>query len=46
VATLTWRMRYEYEGAETAEAGVDTHVLSRRGGRWLVLWRRLETDAV
>jgi ketosteroid isomerase-like protein len=45
VATMTWRMRYAYEGTETAEAGVDTYVLSRRGGCWLVVWRRLETNA-
>jgi ketosteroid isomerase-like protein len=42
VATMTWRMRYAYDGTQTTEAGVETYVLARRDGRWLVAWRRLE----
>jgi len=45
-ATMAWRMRYEYEGVETTELGVDTYVFARRAGRWLVTWRRLESHAV
>jgi ketosteroid isomerase-like protein len=46
VATMTWRMRYEYEGAQTMEAGVDTYVFARRDGRWIVTWRRLESHVL
>jgi len=44
-ATMTWRMRYEYEGAQTTEAGVDTYVFARRDGHWIVVWRHLESHA-
>jgi uncharacterized protein (TIGR02246 family) len=45
VATMTWRMRYTYEGAQMREGGVDTYVFARRDGRWLVVWRRLESSS-
>lgn len=45
-ATMSWRMRYEYAGAQSKEAGVGTYVLARRDGRWLVVWRRLESHVV
>ncbi len=42
-ATLTWRMRYAYQGVESSEAGHDVYVLGRRDGRWLIVWRKLES---
>jgi len=43
VATVKWRMRYEYQGAELSEAGHDIYVFGRQSDRWLVAWRKLES---
>jgi ketosteroid isomerase-like protein len=42
-ATLKWRLRYEYAGAEFSEAGRDVYVFGRLRGRWLIAWRKLES---
>lgn len=39
IATMPWRMRYEFGGREGTECGFDTYVLRREDEAWRVCWR-------
>jgi hypothetical protein len=39
VATSSWAITYELQGQTYQELGRDLFVLTRAGGRWLVIWR-------
>jgi hypothetical protein len=39
VATSSWAITYELQGQAYQELGRDLFVLTRAGGRWLVIWR-------
>jgi len=39
VATYSWEITYEMQGQAHQELGRDLFVLTRAGGRWLVIWR-------
>jgi hypothetical protein len=39
VATSSWAITYELQGQACQELGRDLFVLTRAGGRWLVIWR-------
>ncbi len=39
VATMPWRMRYEFGGRSGSERGFDTYVFRREGERWQICWR-------
>ena len=39
VATSSWAITYEMQGQAYQELGRDLFVLTRAGGRWLVIWR-------
>lgn len=39
VATMPWRMRYEFGGRTGTERGFDTYVFRRDDDRWRVCWR-------
>jgi hypothetical protein len=39
VATYSWEITYEMQAQAYQELGRDLFVLTRAGGRWLVIWR-------
>ncbi len=39
IATMPWRMRYEFGGRSSTERGFDTYVFRREGDRWQICWR-------
>ena len=39
VATMPWRMRYEFGERTSTECGFDTYVFRRAGDRWEICWR-------
>jgi ketosteroid isomerase-like protein len=41
VATMPWRMRYEFDGSVSGERGYDTYVFRREAGRWRIFWRSM-----
>jgi ketosteroid isomerase-like protein len=41
VATMPWRMRYEFGGRRSSERGYDTYVFLREAGRWRIFWRSM-----
>lgn len=41
VAQYEWEMTYALGGRGHTEGGRDLFVLSRRGGRWAIIWRSL-----
>jgi ketosteroid isomerase-like protein len=41
VATMPWRMRYEFDGRVSRERGHDTYVFRREAGRWRICWRSM-----
>jgi ketosteroid isomerase-like protein len=45
VATMAWRMRYEFGGRQSRERGHDTYVFRRDAGDWRICWRSLLSAA-
>ncbi len=43
VATLKWRISYEFGGARSDETGRDLYVLRRDGQFWCICWREVAT---
>jgi ketosteroid isomerase-like protein len=41
VATMTWRIRYEFGGKRGAERGHDTYVFRLDDGAWRICWRSM-----
>ena len=41
VATMVWRMRYEFGGKQGAERGHDTYVFLFEDGSWRICWRSM-----
>lgn len=39
VATMRWKMRYEFDGRPSAESGHDTYVFTFGDKRWRICWR-------
>jgi ketosteroid isomerase-like protein len=39
IATMPWRMRYEFGGRRSTERGFDTYVFRREGDAWQICWR-------
>lgn len=39
IATMPWRMRYEFGGRAGNERGFDTYVFRREGDCWQICWR-------
>lgn len=39
IATMPWRMRYEFGGRRGSERGFDTYVFRREDGAWRICWR-------
>jgi ketosteroid isomerase-like protein len=45
VATMPWRMSYEFEGRRSSERGSDTYVFRLDDGRWQICWRSMVSAA-
>lgn len=43
VATVRWKMHYEYGGRQSAEGGHDTYVFRLEDGCWRICWRSVAT---
>jgi uncharacterized protein (TIGR02246 family) len=41
VATMAWRIRYEFGGKQGAERGHDTYVFRLEDGNWRICWRSM-----
>jgi ketosteroid isomerase-like protein len=41
VATMAWRIRYEFGGKQGAERGHDTYVFRFDDGAWRICWRSM-----
>lgn len=39
VATMRWKMRYDFDGMASAQSGYDTYVFRFEEGRWRICWR-------